>query len=57
MTTLPVQEIPPGCNCKNKNEICPMDGKCQTDKVVYKATVTEQDGTTNTYTGVTKRTF
>ena len=36
------------------DEPCPLDGKCFTAKVVYKATVKEDDNTTNTYTGVTK---
>ena len=30
---------------------------CQTDQVVYKATVTEHDQTVNTYTGLTRNTF
>ena len=51
------EATPPGCNCRDRNQPCPLDGKCLTDKLIYKATVVESDNTTNTYTGVTKRTF
>ena len=46
------EEIAPGCNCRDKNEPCPLGGKCLTDRVIYKATVKEDDNTTNTYTWV-----
>ena len=36
---------------------CPLDGKCLDSALIYKATVTEADNTTNTYTGLTKNTF
>lgn len=49
--------IAPGCNCRDKNEPCPLGGKCLTDRVIYKATVKEDDDTKSTYTGVTKNTF
>ena len=46
----------PGCNCKKGP--CPLDSEdCQTDNVIYRATVTEEDQTTNTYTGLTRNTF
>jgi hypothetical protein len=44
------------CNC-TKNNICPVEGKCLTENVIYKATVTENDNTVNTYTGLTSNTF
>ena len=40
-----------------KNELCSLGGKCLTDRVIYKATVKEDDNTTNTYRGLTKNTF
>ena len=30
------------CNCRDKNE-CPLDGKCLTPSVVYKAAITTKD--------------
>ena len=46
----------PGCNCNPGP--CPLETEdCQTDQVVYKATVTEHDQTVNTYTGLTRNTF
>ena len=45
-----------GCNCRNAAN-CPMDGHCQTKEVIYQATVVEQNGNTNTYTGLTGNTF
>ena len=47
----------PGCNCRAGEEQCPLEAKCLTDKVVYRATVTEDSGTVNTYTGLTSNTF
>ena len=47
----------PGCNCRAGEEQCPLDGKCLTEKVVYRATVNEGSGTVNTYTGLTSQTF
>ena len=38
-------------------ETCPLEGKCQIDAIVYKATVTASDGEVKTYTGCTDRTF
>ena len=46
----------PGCNCNLRP--CPLvTQNCQTDQVVYRATVTEEDQTLNTYTGLTRNTF
>ena len=36
---------------------CPLGGKCLTESIVYKATVTASDGDVRTYTGLTKRKF
>ena len=48
----------PGCNCQGGTDTCPVQGKCQTDSVVYRATVTEvNSGQVETYTGVTGNTF
>ena len=44
----------PGCNCKDGPTSCPVQGKCQTESVVYRATVTETaTGKIETYTGLT----
>ena len=44
------------CNCRKLP--CPMDGKCQSTKsVVYKASVVDENGNTEHYTGLTKNTF
>ena len=52
----PTPTVEEGCNCLDK-PACPMPGKCQTQGVVYKATVTPTDNTNNTatetYTGLT----
>ena len=45
----------PGCNCTGGP--CPLDGKCLIDKVVYRATVKQDDNTTETYTGLTRNSF
>ena len=45
-----------GCNCLPDRE-CPLDGNCLTKEVIYRAQVVEEDGTTNTYTGLTGSTF
>ena len=41
------------CNCRNKN-LCPLDGKCLTNNVIYKATVTTASRTTSNYIGMTE---
>ena len=46
---------PKKCNCQNPNE-CPMPGKCRTDKVIYRATVTT-DSENETYVGLTAGEF
>ena len=48
------EETPPGCNCRK--DPCPLNDKCQVDKVIYKATVTTNN-TMQTYTGLTGDTF
>ena len=44
------------CNC-TKNNPCPLDGKCLTENLIYQATVTQADQTTNCYIGLTSTTF
>ena len=45
------------CNCRQKNS-CPLDGKCLTKCVVYKATVTETTSNNEeTYIGLTENEF
>ena len=52
------EATPPGCNCMNGPATCPVDGACQTRGVVYQASVTREDnGRTETYTGLTARPF
>ena len=51
------EEHEPGCNCTRRIGPCPLSGKCQTDKLVYKATVKDEDDIINTYTGITSNTF
>ena len=43
------------CNCRNANA-CPLPGKCTTEKVVYRATVTTQTSK-ETYVGLTGGSF
>ena len=46
------------CNCRQKNNSCPLDGKCLTKCVVYKATVTETTSNNQeTYIGLTENEF
>ena len=51
------QEQEPGCNCTGRCGPCPLNGACLVDKVVYKATVLEDNATVNTYTGLTCNRF
>ena len=44
------------CNCRNKN-LCLLDGKCGTNNVIYKATVTTASKTTSNYIGMMKNDF
>ena len=47
-----------GCNCQGGLNSCPVDGACQTKGVVYQATALREDnGTKETYTGLTSRRF
>ena len=43
------------CNCRDKSK-CPVENKCQTQNVIYKATA-EHNNTTTTYIGSTSNTF
>ena len=48
----------PSCNCQGGANNCPVEGKCQTEGVVYRATVKETvSGRQETYTGMTGRSF
>ena len=45
------------CNCRQKN-ICPLNGKCLQSSLIYQATVTRKDNSTNqTYIGPTENDF
>jgi hypothetical protein len=47
-----------GWNRQGGTDTCPVQGKCQTDSVVYRATVTKvNNGQVEAYTGVTGNTF
>ena len=42
----------PVCNCKGGQQNCPVDGKCQTESIIYEVTVTEViSRKKETYTG------
>ena len=46
------------CNCVTVGKNCPLDGKCLTKCVVYKATVTETiSNNQETYIGLTENEF
>ena len=46
-----------GCNCGKKNT-CPLSGKCQTEGIVYQATVMREDNMEReTYVGLTENTL
>ena len=49
------QQPEPGCNCRKGP--CPMNGNCLVDKLVYKATVRDENNIVLTYTGLTTNTF
>ena len=52
------QQPQPGCNCSSGPGTCPVQGKCLTPSVVYRATVRETaTGNSETYTGLTCNTF
>ena len=44
------------CNCRKKDE-CPLDGKCLSSNIIYQATVTTENGSKDTYVGLTANTF
>ena len=50
-------QVEPGCNCSGKLGPCPLQGGCLVDKVVYRAEVKQENGTVNTYTGMTGNRF
>ena len=46
----------PGCNCRDNP--CPLQtSDCQTDHVIYRARVTDENQNINSYTGLTSNTF
>ena len=45
-----------GCNCRGGVKTCPLDGKCLTESLVYKATVSSVEGD-KTYIGQAASTF
>ena len=45
------------CNCSGQMGPCPMNGNCLVKSVVYKAEVCDENQNTETYTGLTSRTF
>ena len=51
------QRDPPGCNCMQGVEVCPLGGQCQMTEVIYKAEVNGEGLTPETYTGLTSQTF
>ena len=49
---------PTQCNCQGRPATCPVEGKCRTNCVVYRATITETvSSNVETYTGMTGREF
>ena len=40
------------CNCRKKGD-CPLNGKCLTSAIIYKATVQESNGNKSHYIGLT----
>ena len=53
-----VEKPPPGCNCRGGRAVCPLQGACLTEGVIYEAKVTRLDNNTSEfYTGVTVGTF
>ena len=44
------------CNCRRKSD-CPVENKCQLDKVIYKAEVKDKNGNVKEYIGSTGNTF
>ena len=57
LSAKPTSEIPTRlCNC-NRNNPCPLDGKCLSQSIVYKATVTAPSAPDKVYFGLTANTF
>ena len=46
-----------GCNCRKGVENCPLNGKCNTCSLVYKATVVDEDNESSEYIGLTSNSF
>ena len=44
------------CNCK-ADQVCPVGEKCLDSSIIYRATVNEDNGKVNTYTGLTCNDF
>ena len=44
------------CNCRKK-DLCPLDGACLTNNIVYKATITTAPGDAKIYIGMTEHSF
>ena len=44
------------CNCRNK-DLCPLDGACLVNNIVYKATVTTTSGETKVFIGMAEHSF
>ena len=47
----------PGCNCQGGTAECPLGGQCKTQGVIYRADIITPGLDTQTYTGLTSRTF
>ena len=48
------EAVPAGCGCTGGVEVCPLEGHCKEESVVYGAEVTKtEDNTKETYTGLT----
>ena len=50
-----------GCNCRGGVSVCPLDGKCLTESLVYQATVTSGSGSSgekkSNYLGLASTSF
>ena len=44
------------CNCR-ESQACPVNGKCLDSSIIYRATINEENGKVNTYTGLTCNEF
>ena len=55
--TLERVQVEPGGNCRGMLGPCPLQGGCLVDKVVCRAEVKQENGTMNTYTGMTGNRF